>query len=161
VKDDLLEDIAFAKVIHSSSGKVQLLFADGLLRCSMYPTFDAFKSGWKRIYIEASTRNVNRLRRSAILAIIVSVLLPFLGIAGIIVGYHASPVLYWLSIASLISNIWVVGWLYKINGAPIIYSVFSPIGGLIVAKLFLDAASMLKNKTPIRWGGREYILEPK
>jgi chlorobactene glucosyltransferase len=161
VKDDLLEDIAFARKIHLKGGKVQVLFADGLLRCSMYPTFKAFRTGWKRIYIEASTRNINRLRRSGVLAIVVSVLLPAFGVAGIIVGSLVSTPLVWLSIASLISCIGVICWLYKINNAPIIYAIFAPFGGLVVAKLFFDAASMLQHRTPIRWGGREYILEPK
>jgi chlorobactene glucosyltransferase len=161
VKDDLLEDIAFARVIHVSGGKVQLLFADGLLKCSMYPTFEAFKTGWKRIYIEASTRNINRLRRSALLAIIVSLLLPSACIVGMVVGFTFFPILFWLSTASLFFNMWVIGWLYKMNGAPVLFSVFAPVGGVIVAKLFLDAASMLQNKTPIHWGGKEYILEPK
>jgi hypothetical protein len=42
-----------------------------------------------------------------------------------------------------------------------IFAVFSPIGALVVAKLFLDAARMLQRKKPIRWGGKEYILEPR
>jgi len=162
VKDDLLEDIAFARVIHKRGGKVQLLFADGLLRCSMYHSFGAFRAGWKRIYIEASTRNINRLRRSALLAVIVSIVLPAAGIAGIVIGQLVgSPTLFWSSIASLLACVFVTCWLYKINSAPMIYAVFAPLGGLIVAKLFLDSASMLQNRTPIRWGGREYILEPK
>ena len=161
VKDDLLEDIAFARKIHSEGGKVQVLFADGLLRCSMYPTFEAFKTGWKRIYIEASTRNINRLRRSAVLAIVVSILLPGVGVAGIIVGSLVSTPLIWLSIVSLVSCSLVICWLYKINNAPMMYAIFAPLGGLVVAKLFLDAASMLQHRIPIRWGGREYILEPK
>lgn len=161
VKDDLLEDIAFARKIHAKGGKVQVLFADGLLRCSMYSTFEAFKTGWKRIYIEASTRNISRLRRSGMLTIVLSVLLPALGVAGIVVGAFISTPLVWLSIASLISCVWVICWLYKINNAPMIYAIFAPFGGLVVAKLFFDAASMLRNRTPIQWGGREYILEPK
>ncbi len=161
VKDDLLEDIAFARKIHAEGGKVQVLFADGLLRCSMYPTFEAFKTGWKRIYIEASTRNINRLRRSAVLAVVVSILLPGVGVAGIIVGSLVSTPLIWLSIVSLVSCSLVICWLYKINNAPMMYAIFAPLGGLVVAKLFLDAASMLQHRIPIRWGGREYILEPK
>ena len=161
VKDDLLEDISFARKIHAEGGKVQMLFAEGLLRCSMYPTFEAFKTGWKRIYIEASTRNINRLRRSAVLAIVVPILLPVAGVAGIVVGQLVSLPLLWISIASLATCAWVICWLYKINNAPMYYAIFAPIGGLIVAKLFLDAAFMLQHRTPIRWGGREYILEPK
>ncbi|MBC8309568.1 MAG: glycosyltransferase [Phycisphaerales bacterium] len=161
VKDDLLEDIAFARVIHKEGGRVQMLFADGMLRCSMYSTFEAFKTGWKRIYIESSTRNISRLRRSAILAFVVSILLPAAGVAGIVVGHQVSPWLFWTSIASLIAYSIVIGWLYRINNAPLIFAIFAPIGGLVVAKLFLDSASMLHNRTPVKWGGREYILEPK
>jgi len=161
VKDDLLEDIAFARLVHANGGRVQVLFSHGMLRCSMYPTFKAFKTGWKRIYIEASTRNVKRLRRSAALAVVVSIILPAASIAGIVVGQIESPFLFWSSIASLLACCIVVGWLYKINNAPMFYALFAPLGGLVVAKLFLDAASMLKNRKPIHWCGREYILEPK
>ena len=84
VKEALLEDIAFAKKIdRHTGGRVQLLFADGLLKCSMYPTFEAFKTGWKRIYIESHSRDVKKLRGSAITALVVGVLLPFVGILGI------------------------------------------------------------------------------
>ena len=72
-----------------------------------------------------------------------------------------SPSLFWTSIASLIANAFVVVWLYKINNAPIVFAVFAPIGAIVVATLFMDAASMLKNRRPICWGGREYILEPR
>ncbi len=161
VKDDLLEDIAFARAIHKAGEKVQVLFADGLLWCSMYSTFEAFKTGWKRIYIEASSRNINRLRRSAVLACVTSILLPAAGIAGIVIGHQVSPWLFWTSIASVVACAVVIGWLYRINNAPLIYAIFAPIGGVIVAKLFLDSASMLQNRTPVKWGGREYILEPK
>jgi chlorobactene glucosyltransferase len=162
VKDDLLEDIAFANYIgHRNLGRVQLLFADGLLKCSMYPTYEAFKTGWKRIYIEASARNVSRLMRSALLAIIVGVILPAVSIAGIFIGIEWSTLLMWLSVSSLIACILTICWLYKINNAPMFFAVFAPIGSVIVAKLFIESALMLKSRTPICWGGREYILEPK
>ncbi|MGY8753217.1 MAG: hypothetical protein ACKVIO_04905, partial [Phycisphaerales bacterium] len=65
------------------------------------------------------------------------------------------------SMASLISASIVIAWLYRINNAPIFYALLAPIGAVVVAKIFLDASVMLKNRTPIKWGGREYILEPK
>jgi len=161
VKDHLLEDIAFAKVVHRSGGKIQVLFADGLLKCSMYPTFSAFQNGWKRIYIEACNRSIKRLKQNAVTVLIVGNILPAAGVAGIIVGRLTSPSLFWTSIASLLATAFVIAWLYRINRAPMIFAVFSPIGALVVAKLFLDAARMLQRKTPIRWGGKEYILEPR
>jgi chlorobactene glucosyltransferase len=162
VKDDLLEDIAFAKYIAGKGhGKVQLLYADGMLKCSMYPTFPAFQSGWKRIYIEASGRRIKNLKRSAILALIVGVLSPVVSIVGIYVGVQASLLLFCTAIASLVFTIIVIAWIYRINNAPMVYAIFAPFGAIVVAKIFADAALMLKNKTPIRWGGREYVLEAR
>ncbi len=162
VKDDLLEDIAFAKyIVGKGHGKVQLLYADGMLKCSMYPTFSAFQSGWRRIYIEAAGRRIKNLKQSAILALVVGVLFPLAGVAGICVGAQASPTLFWTAVASLVFAIIVIAWLYRINNASMAYAIFAPIGAVVVAKIFFDAASMLKNKTPICWGGREYILEAR
>ncbi|MGY8753218.1 MAG: glycosyltransferase, partial [Phycisphaerales bacterium] len=96
VKEYLLEDIAFAKhIVKSGAGKVQMLFADGMLKCSMYPTFEAFQNGWKRIYIEAANRKIKHLKQSALLAIVVGVLFPFAGVLGIFVGIETSPILFW------------------------------------------------------------------
>jgi hypothetical protein len=162
VKEHLLEDIAFARhLCYNGLGKVQVLFADGMLQCSMYPTFAAFQAGWKRIYIEAASKNIKRLRQSAILALIVGVLFPIAGTAGIFVGMQVSPLLFWTSIASLSSSFLVIAWLYRINNAPMIFALFAPIGAAVVAKIFLNAVFTLKHRIPIHWGGKEYILEPK
>lgn len=161
VKDDLLEDIAFAKVVHQSGAKVQVLFADGLLKCSMYPTFADFQSGWKRIYIEACSRSVKRLKQNAVTVLITGIILPAASVAAIFVGQSTSPTLFWTSIASLLVTSFVIAWLYRINRAPVIFAIFAPIGAIVVTKLFYDAARMLQRKEPIRWGGKEYILEPR
>lgn len=161
VQEELLEDIAFARVIHKSGKRVQLLFADGLLKCSMYSNFEAFQNGWKRIYIEASSRNVKRLKHNAYLAILLGVLLPLASIAGIAVGYTISPILFWASICSISSCVSVIAWLYRINNAPIIFTIFAPIGASVVSKLFFNAATMLQRREQIHWCGKAYDLEPK
>jgi len=162
VKEALLEDIAFAKTIaKDTDGRVQLLFADGMLKCSMYPTFEAFRTGWKRIYIESHSRDMKKLKVSAITAILVGVLLPLASVAGIVVGFDTSPSLYWTSIATVVACIFVIGWLYHINDAPILFVFLAPIGAIVVASMLWSASLMLKNRTPICWGGREYILEPR
>ena len=161
VKDDLLEDIAFARLVHRNDMKVQMLFADGLLRCSMYPSFSAFTRGWKRIFIEASSRNVPRLVRSGVLVLLVTLFLPAINVTGVVVGAQASTALLWSSVASLAIMLVVISWLYCINNAPVMYVVFAPLGGLVVAKLFFDASFILKNRTPIEWGGKTYIVEPR
>tara|TARA_B100000959_G_C14962301_1_gene616268 strand:- start:733 stop:1917 length:1185 start_codon:yes stop_codon:yes gene_type:complete len=162
VHTELLEDIAFAKKIeHGGFGRVQVLFAGDMLRCSMYPDFSTFKEGWKRIYIEASSRNIKHLKRSGALAIITCVLLPLLALIGVFVGYQESELLLWVSSAMLMAYWFVIIWLYKINNAPLFFAVFAPVGALVVGKLFFDASSVLKHRTPISWGGRTYILEPR
>ena len=162
VKEALLEDIAFARTIaREPDGRVQLLFADGLLKCSMYPTFDSFKTGWKRIYIESHSRDVKKLRGSAWTALVVGVCMPLIAVVGIYFGTSGSPSLFWTSIAAVTMFIFVNAWLYKINGAPVIFVVLSPIGAMVVAWILFGAASMLRNRKPICWGGKEYILEPR
>lgn len=161
VKDDLLEDIAFAKAIHKSGARVQVLFADGLLKCSMYSTYSAFQNGWKRIYIESCNRRIHKLKQNATTIIITGNILPAVGVAGIIVGLITSPALFWTSVASLLTSAMVVAWLYRINRAPMIFAIFAPIGALVVAKLFRDAARMLERREPVCWGGKQYILEPR
>jgi len=162
VKEALLEDIAFAKTIaRKTDGRVQLLFSDGLLKCSMYPTFEVFKSGWKRIYIESHSRDIKKLRGSAITAIIVGVLLPLIAVTGIIFGADGSPALLWTSVAAIVTQTFVMAWLYKINDAPLLFVVLSPVGTVVVAWILFGAASMLQNKKPICWCGKEYILEPR
>ena len=42
VKDDLLEDIAFARCVARSDRRVNILNADGLFTCSMYSSLDSF-----------------------------------------------------------------------------------------------------------------------
>ena len=161
VKEALLEDIAFARAIHAANLRVQVLFADGMLKCSMYPNFASFQNGWKRIFIEASNRSVRRLRKSGILVVLLNVLMPLISIYGMYIGELTSPTLFWTALASLLMYIIDVMWLYKMNHAPMLYAFFAPIGALVVSKIFFDAASMLKHRIPIRWGGREYILEPE
>ncbi len=162
VKEALLEDIAFAKKIaQEPDGRVQLLFADGLLKCSMYPTFAAFNSGWKRIYIESHSRDVKKLRGSALTALLVGVIMPLVSVVGIFIGMSGSPSLFWTSILAVTMFIFVIAWLYKINGAPLVFVLLSPIGAIVVAWILFGAASMLQNRKPICWGGKEYILEPR
>jgi hypothetical protein len=87
--------------------------------------------------------------------------MPLSAVVGIFLGMSGSPLLFWTSIAAAAMFIFVIAWLYKINEAPIVFVVLSPIGAVVVAWILFGAASMLLNKKPICWGGREYILEPR
>ena len=160
VHEALLEDIAFARAIHNDGNRVQILFADGMLAVSMYANYQAFKEGWKRIYIEACHRNVKRLRESAVISLLFNIGFPFAAITGIAVGQMHSTVLLWTSVASLLMYGINVSWLYKMNHAPPLFAFFAPFGGIAVAGILFSAAHMLTHRIPIKWGGRSYILEP-
>lgn len=51
VKDDLLEDIAFARCVKDAGGRVNVLRADGLLTCSMYEDRASFRRSLMRIFL--------------------------------------------------------------------------------------------------------------
>ncbi|MDX2149045.1 MAG: glycosyltransferase [Planctomycetota bacterium] len=66
VRDELLEDMAFARLM-AQRAKTEpamaqgVLLADTMIHCRMYDSFAAFKKGWKRIYVESLNRRTSRL----------------------------------------------------------------------------------------------------
>ena len=165
VKDDLLEDIAFARVIENHGSRGSLAVADGMLIVNMYGTFFAMREGWKRIYVEACKRKVSRLRMHAVRIGLVALGGPVAQIAALVLGLLAGG---WVALAALgvvgvgLLLQGIVLWvLYAQNRSPRIGILAYPLGGAIVAKAFWDGASDLANGRPIRWGGKEYILAPR
>ena len=161
VKDERLEDLAFSRKIHRSGRRVQCLFADGLLRVSMYGSFAAFGAGWRRIYIEACDREPRRLRRSAVTALAMGVCAPLAGFVGLALAAWLLPGALWWAVAAVALQLVFTGWMYRINGAPVVWAPLAPIGAAWVVTAFRGAANMLDRREPIRWGGREYVLEPR
>lgn len=169
VKDDLLEDLAFARLTQQAGGETAVLLADGMLRCSMYDSVKDFQTGWKRIFIEACRRKPKRLRKHARRILLTGIGLPIAQIASLLVaailfaqGMIATPV--------AMLAVTIIGWAiqfaalvcaYRLAGAPISAIIFYPIGSWITAKAMLDGAADLTQRRPVRWGGREYVLEPR
>lgn len=168
VKDDLLEDIAIARVIAKQGGRTGVLFADGMLTCTMYDSFEAFKEGWKRIYIEACKRKPGRLRKSGAKAIAAGLIAPLvqmaaLGVAALIWNHDHSLALL---LISLVAGGWFVQVttlmrIYGLSGAPKLAAFGFPVGSVQVGRIMLEASSDLRAGRPIRWGGREYVLDPR
>jgi glycosyltransferase involved in cell wall biosynthesis len=165
VKDDLLEDIAFARVIENHGSRGTLAVADGMLIVNMYGTFFAMREGWKRIYIEACKRKVVRLRMHAIRIGLVAIGGPVAQLAALVLGSLAGGLYALGALAVVLAGMVVQGivlWiLYSQNRSPKIGILAYPLGGAIVAKAFWDGASDLANGRPIRWGGKEYVLAPR
>lgn len=175
VRSDLLEDIAFARAIVARGGCIGMAIAEGMLVVSMYDSIDAFRRGWQRILIEAARRRPGRLRRLAAREFVVGVIQPLLGlcaIAGGIVGvacgdgspFPASwpwgiPII--VGAASLLIQAIGLGLFYRTAGTPLAGVLLHPIGSLETARIMRSAASMLEQRRPVRWGGREYVITPE
>lgn len=186
VKDDLLEDIAFARAVRDQGGGTCGLFVAGpMLVVRMYESLGAFVEGWKRIFIEACLRQPRRLRRKAIevialgiglpaaqlltllLALIAWFVAPTMG-AGAGAEHAAASALLTTAIAS--ASIAIGGALlqtaalafcYHQADAPLRGVLFHPFGSWMVARSLWGGASDLDRRRPVRWGGREYVLEPR
>ena len=171
VRDDLLEDIAFARRVRDAGGRGGLATAEHLMAVEMYETAAEFHRGWKRIYLEAAERNPSRLKALALEQFAFGAIVPLASVAALLAGAAwrgpstgleplASATLA-LGAAALAAFLLVTGWLHAMCKAPVAASVFHPLGAWIVSHCLFEAASDLEARRPVRWGGREYVLEPR
>jgi hypothetical protein len=168
VRDALLEDLAFAKLVRDRGFRGGVVLADGLLVCKMYHTWGEFERGWKRIFTEAATRRTDRLRGSAwfvrffgailpamtLLALIVSLA----GIAGALPGVSRSGALALVVFAVVGTAMWLAGTaiLARESRMPIWTAPGMLMGSWLVADILARAARDLETGRPTSWGGREY-----
>ncbi|MFB0986564.1 MAG: glycosyltransferase family 2 protein [Phycisphaerales bacterium] len=167
VKEDLLEDLAFAKAVHRMGGRVRVVHSQDMIQTSMYESLDDLLSGWRRIFIESCHRNIGRLNRNVIrvagaglgpVASVLSIVMgsvsigqghPMIGIAGI-AGGVCGVTISSVTLASIFGK----------GGMPRIGILGWPIGCLLIAGVLRRGAIDLAKRRPIRWGGREYVIEP-
>lgn len=166
VRDSVLEDVAIAKRMKRMGERTGVLIADGLLVCRMYDTFDAFRRGWERIFIECARRRSARLRAFAHRKALVHLLAPGAALAAaawgaslllvgrapasgalLLVSGGAGSLAYWSS----------MGILYGAQGL-LPYLPTAPLGNALTISIMLRAARTLRRGGVIRWGGREYRL---
>ncbi|MFM7050843.1 MAG: glycosyltransferase [Planctomycetota bacterium] len=168
VKDALLEDLAFAWRFDREGRSIAVVDATRRMVVSMYPTPASMRAGWTRIYIESRRRIPNLLSKAAVELLCCSVLLPLGAAAAVISGawrmaggdMGGVPVATAGTIALLL-GIAAVAVLHRRQRAPYSCVLLHPLAAIIVSRWLLDGARMLRNRTPIRWGGREYVLEPR
>ena len=86
VKDDLLEDIAFAYLYKNSDRAWSVLPAGEALRCRMYDSRRAFLDGWRRIYLESARRIPKRLRKWGAEFIVTGTLAPLASALALLSG---------------------------------------------------------------------------
>jgi chlorobactene glucosyltransferase len=169
VRNDLLEDIAFARRLRRHGGHGGLFLADEMLHCSMYESLAAFRTGWKRIFIEACKRRPTRLLKNGARVVMGGVLLPALQFATLLVGVALVLGDAWtLGAFTIIVALLSIGLalrclvrIFGLGGAPPSSALLFPVGSWIVAAVMFDGARDLWRRRPIAWGGREYVLEPR
>jgi hypothetical protein len=174
VKDDLLEDLAFARSMKRAKMEQGVAVSDGMLVVSMYDSWKAFQTGWKRIYIESCRRNPARLRKEALQLLVIVVAMPAIRTASVILaaialldghpmdaGTRAFAVgALAVGIAAPIIRFATLAWIHRTASFPVWSALLFPGAAIAVARIFFDGARDLNARTPVRWGGREYLLEP-
>ncbi len=164
VKDDLLEDIAFAGKVKQAGGRVNVLRADGLLSCSMYGDRQAFMRGWMRIFLEATKRRPRSLRKHAVRQLLLGWVIPAISVAAVVAGLGAGGFCGGLAVVagglSVFQQLGALVWTWQIGRQPIWSVLLYPIGSWNVYCTMRWAEKALRSGEPIKWGGREYVLEP-
>ena len=174
VKDDLLEDLAFARRMRRVKMEQGVAVSDGMLVVSMYDSWKAFQTGWKRIYIESCRRNPARMRKEALQLLVIVVAIPVIRTASVVLaaialldghpmdaGTRAFAVgALALGIAAPIIRLATLAWIHRTASFPVWSALLFPGAAIAVARIFFDGARDLHARTPVRWGGREYLLEP-
>ena len=174
VKDDLLEDLAFARRMKRAKMEQGVAVSDGMLVVSMYDSWKAFQTGWKRIYIESCRRNPARMRKEALQLLVIVVAIPVIRTASVLLaaiallngdsldaGARAFAVgALAVGIAAPAIRLATLAWIHRTASFPVWSALLFPGAAIAVARIFFDGARDLNARTPVRWGGREYLLEP-
>ncbi|MFO0830105.1 MAG: glycosyltransferase [Phycisphaerales bacterium] len=164
-KNDLLEDIAFARLVDSRGARVGLAVADDSLVVHMYPSFKAMQTGWRRIFIEACKRRVSRLRQNAFRVACLGVLTPLVQIGALAAaaGVGGAALLAAVAVVAggLLTQAVALIMIYRSTRSPVSGAIFFPVGCAAVAHALWRGASDLAARRPVRWGGREYVLVPQ
>jgi len=163
VKDDLLEDIAFARSISRAGGRVNILRADGLLWCAMYGSHEDFLRGWMRIFLEATGRSCRALRKQARRQLLIGWCVPGVCVVALVLGLLAGG---WQGVAAitagttgLVLQVIALGWAYSVGRQPVWTVLLFPIGAWEVFRVMRWAERTLRRGEPVRWGGREYVIK--
>jgi chlorobactene glucosyltransferase len=165
VKDDLLEDIAFARIIRDAGGRVNILQADGLLSCSMYGSREEFLRGWMRIFLEATNRGCKALRKQARRQLLVGWAVPGVCVIAVVFGLMSpgleATIALVLGVLGLLSQLMALAWIYSIGRQPMWSVLLFPIGTWEVFRIMRWAERTLQRGETVKWGGREYVLKPR
>ena len=112
VKDELLEDIALARLVKERGHRGGLLNSGGIVRCRMYEDWGEFRRGWKRIYVEAANRRSARLREGGWRKRGLGSVMPLSSVACAMLWYPATsmnPAAWWLEALAIAVPVLALG----------------------------------------------------
>ena len=166
VRAELLEDLAFARLVRNAGMRNGVVLADRMLTCRMYDTWPAFRAGWKRIYIEASKRKPARLAAWALRLLITGALLPLASLAALLLGLirltaaEADPLAGATAAAGAGAiALWLLamGMVHRAQRAPLWSTALHPAGAVLAALILREAAADLRRGKGVAWGGKTYV----
>jgi len=162
VKDAILEDLQLAKACKRAGLAWAVHPAGAMLRCRMYETLGEFRNGWRRIFIESARRRPSQLRGWAAELALTGVVLPLGSLAAFALGAFSHNTLA-LAAGALGLAAWGVSVIvvWRAMRAPALAALLAPLGAIEVARVLAAAARDLTERRTVRWGGREYQLEPQ
>ena len=167
VKDDLLEDIAFARFVHRDGGRIAVVASDGLIVTSMYPSLGRLMAGWKRIFIETTRRNPGKLRWYGVRSMASGLGAPIgfvavgIGISGIIGGsVDVGAAMILCGLLGLFAQAFGLFAIFRLSQLPTLALFTWSAGCVFLALIFFGAARDLTQQRPVKWGGREYRFGP-
>ncbi|TVQ76864.1 MAG: glycosyltransferase [Phycisphaeraceae bacterium] len=170
VKDELLEDLAFARLIHKAKRRLHVLMSDDLLRCRMYDSYPAFRRGWKRIYTESARCRIHELLKNSWRLRCLGALLPGATIASALLSLiyiltsdpDPLPIITLIiSCAAIATAAGALALIYRSQRTPLALVPLYPIGAWITAGILNEAARDLARDIPTEWAGRSYTRKAK
>lgn len=170
VRDELLEDIAFAREMRRKkvNRRFGCFMADDLVVCRMYRDWPTYRRGWKRIYTELLRRRLTRLRRACWRVRYVDIAGPIFCVGAAALGAAAvsrGESLGWIALgvggAGLLLFLTVLAMIYRAQRVPLIWLPLFPVGAWITSRLLAEAARDLRAGRAISWGGMSYAREAR
>lgn len=165
IRGEVLEDVMLARRCQAAGMPVSLLLSDGLLRCRMYDSFEAFTRGWRRIYSESANRKPTRLRSQAARVRLLGTVLPLLSLAAFAAGIarldgphpHLASLAIWFGGLGSVAYGVAVLLIYHTGRSPLWTAPGFIVGCWITGGILRHSAADLEAGRPINWAGREYV----
>lgn len=168
VRHALLDDLEFARRMEMIGLRVGVLVADGILYCHMYPDWETFARGWRRIFMEAAHHKAARLTKYSLIVRAIGTVAPAMSLALFLwallnptLGGAWHLTLLILPAAALAVSAFALGLVYWFAHAPLWSVPAFPVGAWIAGGLLSDAAKDLRSGKPVNWGGRQYTLKSR